>query len=105
MKTRIYATPAVNPSFTDFPLIKLPSETDFFLRRTPEVAPVHHTGYSYAHAHIAQIKNAREHYVTDISGWRFSTIAINVCTDVNSHKCEIGKGRVKGLMLSVRRKG
>ena len=54
--------------------------------RTPEVAPRHNTGYSYAHAHITQIKNAREHcvHVTDHSGWRFST----------THKCEFGKGRL-----------
>ena len=31
------------------------------LMRTPEVAPGHITGHSYAHAHIAHIKNAREH--------------------------------------------
>ena len=65
-------------TFTDSPLIKLPPETDFFLSRTPEVVPVHNTGYSYAHAHIAQIKNAREHcaHVTDHSGWRFSTMYV-----------------------------
>ena len=67
----------INTSFTDFSLIKLPPETDFFkedpsrgsgdslrvkpisARRTPEIALGHNTGYSYAHAHIEQIKNAR----------------------------------------------
>ena len=45
-----------NSSFTDLPLLKLPPETDFFLRRTPGVAPGQNTGnYSYAHAQIAQI--------------------------------------------------
>ena len=55
----------VNSSFTDLPLVKLP----------PEVAPRHNTGYSYAHEHIAQINNTREHcvHITDHSGWRFST--------------------------------
>ena len=42
---------------------------------SPEVVPGHNTGYSYAHAHIAQSKNARERWVhgTDHSGWLFST--------------------------------
>ena len=68
----------INSPFTDFPLIKLPPETDFFLRRTHEVAPGHNTGYSYAHAHIAQIKNAREHcvHVTGHIRWRFSTMHV-----------------------------
>ena len=67
-----------NSSFTDFPLIKLPPETDIFLLRTLEVAPRYNTGYSYAHAHIAQIKITREHCVhaTDHSGWRFSTMHV-----------------------------
>ena len=43
----------INSSFTDSPLITLPTS---FLRKTPEVAPGHNTDYSYAHAHIAQIK-------------------------------------------------
>ena len=43
-------------SFTDFPLIKQPKKPTSFLRRTPKVAPGHNTGYSYAHAHITQIK-------------------------------------------------
>ena len=51
------------------------SDGFFFLSRTPEIASGHNTRYSYAHAHIAHIKNAREHciHVTDNSGWRFST--------------------------------
>ena len=71
-------TSPINSSFTDFPLIEVPSETDFFLMRTPEVAPGHDEGYSYAHAHIAQIKNSRKHcvHVTDHSGWRFSTMHV-----------------------------
>ena len=66
--------PHYNSSFTDFPLIKPTS----FLRRTHEVAPGNNTGYSYAHARIAQIKNAREHcvHVTDHFGWRFSTMHV-----------------------------
>ena len=46
----------LNSSFTDIPLIRLPPETG---GGPPEVAPGHNTGYSYAHAHIEQIKNAR----------------------------------------------
>ena len=61
----------INSSFTDFPLIKLPPETDFFLKEDPLSRPGHHIGYSYAHAHIVQIKNARDHsfHATDHSGW------------------------------------
>ena len=44
---------AFNSSFTDLILIKLPPQTDFFFKGTPEAAPEHHAGYSYAHAHIA----------------------------------------------------
>ena len=46
-------------SFTDFPPPppdKTTPRNRLFLRRTPEVAPGHNTGYSYAHVHIAQIK-------------------------------------------------
>ena len=62
-------------SFTDFPLIKLPPETNFIFKEAPNVAPGHNIGYSYAHANIAQIKNAKKHcvHVTEHSGWRFST--------------------------------
>ena len=58
--------------------MKLPPEPTSFLSRTPEVAPGHNTGYSYAHAHITQIKNAREHcvYVTDHTGWQFLTMHV-----------------------------
>ena len=45
------------------PLIKLPPEIYLFLMRIAEVDPGHNTGHSCAHAHIAQIKNAREHCV------------------------------------------
>ena len=72
-------------------VVKTNPERDFFVRRTHEVAPRHNTDYS--HAHIAQIKNAREHCVhtTDHFGWRFLTthtmkcisITINVCTHVD----------------------
>ena len=34
-----------------------------FKRRTPKTAPGQNTGHSYAHAHILQTKNAREHCV------------------------------------------
>ena len=58
-----------NSSFTDFPLIKLPPENDFFFKEDLWGSPWANTGYSYANAHIAQIKNAREHciHVTDHS--------------------------------------
>ena len=63
-----------NSSFADF-FYKDDQKPTSFLRMTPEVAPGHNTGHSYAHAHIAQIENAREHCVhaTNHSGWRFST--------------------------------
>ena len=63
-----------NSGKKNFPLIK--TETDFFLRRNPEVAPGYNAGYSYAHAHITQIKNTRENcvHVTDYSGRQFSTL-------------------------------
>ena len=65
-----------------------PQKQTSFSRRTPEVSPGNNAGYSYAHAHIAQFKNAREHcvHVTDHSGWRFSTTHVmeylhcNYCT-------------------------
>ena len=85
----------LNSSFTDFSLIKLPPETELFLyfyRRTPEVALGHNTGYSYVHAHIAQIKNERElcfhvtdHLVGELQPrmqWNIS-IEINACTHVD----------------------
>ena len=96
----------INSSFTDCPLIILAPQTDFFLRRTPEVAPGHSrpTCHSYAHAHIAQIKNAREHcaHVTDDIKWL--AIFNHACNGISplqimhvhiwiSHKCEFAKGR------------
>ena len=67
-----------NSSFSDFPLIKLPPETE---------TSGQNTGYSYAHAHIAHITNAREHcvHVTDHSGWQFSTT--HVMNDLYCNKC------------------
>ena len=38
----------INSSFTDFPLIKSPPETDFFFKEDPG----HNTGDSCEHAHI-----------------------------------------------------
>ena len=83
---------------------------------------MHNTGYSYVHAHIAHINNAREHcvHVTDHSGWQFSTTRVMKYLHCNhcmytcgfrinaklvkegsfSHKCEIGKGRVKRQNLT-----
>ena len=49
----------LNSSFTDFPLIKLAPETDFFLKEDPpppQVAPWHHTGYNYAHVTSYKLK-------------------------------------------------
>ena len=69
-----------NSSFTDFPLIKLHPETDFFLSRIPEVAPGHNTDYSYAHIWFAIFNHAcNEIY------------PLQVCI------CEIGKVKVKVL--------
>ena len=46
-----------------------------FYRRIPEITPEQHAGYSYAHAHIAQIWNTKEHCVhdTDHFDWHLST--------------------------------
>ena len=57
----------LNSSFTDFPPDQTTPRSRFFLKRTTDITPVHNTGYSYAHAHIAQIKNTKEHcvHVTD----------------------------------------
>ena len=64
----------VNSGFKSLPSPNSPSKNHpqkptSFSKGTPEVAPGHNTGYSYAS--IAQIKNAREHcvHVTDHSGW------------------------------------
>ena len=91
----------INSSFTDFPLIKLPPETDFVLRRTPQVAPGHNTGY-YSYAHIARIKEiTREHciHVTDHSGWRFSTPL--VMKDLHCDYCMYVQYNMCGFRINV----
>ena len=64
-----------------------------FFKGAPEVAPGQDTGHSYAHAHIAQIKNAFwlaifNHVCNEISELQLMHVHM-----WNSHKCEIGKGR------------
>ena len=58
----------------------------------PQVDRGHTTGYSYAHAHIAHIKNTGEHCVrvTDHSGWRFSTM--HVMKYLHSNYCMYTSG-------------
>ena len=82
-------------SFTDFSLIKLPPETDFFLRMTPEVAPGHNTGYSYGHAH--KLKMQDKIASMSLACNEISPLQLMHVHMWNSHKCEIGKGRVKKM--------